>query len=175
MKWLKYVCHWSSKCQLLLYIHCGLSLYLVKWRLIYLLFLECQALNKCVGCLPGQKDVDEAIHSITDASQILDRGAFPHSSKSYGWVVWHDLWCVIGSRYKLGIVVMISLQTTAARAELCSGKPQWRISRRRVICTQPNTAGCLVSHIRHSFRRLAGRKHGNGWTDKGNYLQSWSH
>lgn len=43
-----------------------------------------QALNKCVGCLPGQKDVDEAIHSITDASQILDQGEFPHSSKSYG-------------------------------------------------------------------------------------------
>ncbi|PNF41180.1 Talin-1 [Cryptotermes secundus] len=43
-----------------------------------------QALNKCVGCLPGQKDVDEAIHSITDASQILDRGEFPHSNKSYG-------------------------------------------------------------------------------------------
>ncbi|KAJ9593984.1 hypothetical protein L9F63_014625, partial [Diploptera punctata] len=43
-----------------------------------------QALNKCVGCLPGQKDVDEAIHSITDVSQILDRGEFPHTNKSYG-------------------------------------------------------------------------------------------
>ncbi|KDR19212.1 Talin-1 [Zootermopsis nevadensis] len=43
-----------------------------------------QALNKCVGCLPGQMDVDEAIHTITDASQILDLGEFPHSNKSYG-------------------------------------------------------------------------------------------
>ena len=43
-----------------------------------------QALNKCVGCLPGQRDVDEAINSITDVSQILDRGDFPHTNKSYG-------------------------------------------------------------------------------------------
>jgi hypothetical protein len=148
---------------------------LLKWRLSSLLFLECQALNKCVSCLPGQKDVDEAIHSITDASQILDRGEFPHSSKSYGWVVPHDLWSVVSSHYKLGIMVMISLQTTATRAELCSSKPQWCISRRCVICTQPNTAGHLIPYIWHSIWRLAGSKHGNGWTDQGNYLQSWNH
>nr|CAD7439651.1 unnamed protein product [Timema bartmani] len=43
-----------------------------------------QALNKCVGCLPGQKDVDESINSISDASQILATGEFPHTNKSYG-------------------------------------------------------------------------------------------
>ncbi|XP_063237314.1 talin-1 isoform X2 [Bacillus rossius redtenbacheri] len=43
-----------------------------------------QALNKCVGCLPGQKDVDEAITTITDASQILNTGDFPRTDKSYG-------------------------------------------------------------------------------------------
>ncbi|PSN52989.1 Talin-1 [Blattella germanica] len=43
-----------------------------------------QALNKCVGCLPGQKDVDDAIHTISDVSQILDRGEFPQTNKSYG-------------------------------------------------------------------------------------------
>lgn len=146
----------------------------LKWRL-FLFFIEYQALNKCVGCLPGQKDVDEAIHSITDASQILDQGEFPHSSKSYGWVLPHDLWSVVGSHYRLGIEVMILLQTTAARAELRSGKPQWCISRCCVIGTQPNTTGLLISYLRYSIWRLAGSKHGNGWTDQGEYLQLWSH
>ena len=29
-----------------------------------------QALTKCAGCLPGQKDVDEAIQSIHQSSQV---------------------------------------------------------------------------------------------------------
>lgn len=33
-----------------------------------------QALNNCVNCLPGQKDVDEAIKTITDSSQALSVG-----------------------------------------------------------------------------------------------------
>ncbi|KAJ4445576.1 hypothetical protein ANN_12257 [Periplaneta americana] len=43
-----------------------------------------QALNKCVGSLPGQKDVEEAIQSIANALQILDRDEFPPSSKPCG-------------------------------------------------------------------------------------------
>ena len=147
----------------------------VKTLPFFFLYLEYQALNKCVGCLPGQKDVDEAIHSITDASQVLDLGEFPHSSKSYGWVVPRDLWSVIGSHYKLGIMGMISLQATAARAELSSGKPQWCVGRGRVIGTQSNTTGRLVSYLRYGIWRLAGSKHGNGRTDQGEYLQLWSH
>ena len=30
-----------------------------------------QALSKCAGCLPGQKDVDDAIQSINQASQVF--------------------------------------------------------------------------------------------------------
>ncbi|XP_054725014.1 talin-1-like isoform X2 [Uloborus diversus] len=41
------------------------------------------ALNSCVSCLPGQKDVDECIKNITDASQVLNSGEFPHSNKPY--------------------------------------------------------------------------------------------
>ena len=29
-----------------------------------------QALNKCVSCLPGQKDVDDAIQAVNDASKV---------------------------------------------------------------------------------------------------------
>ncbi|XP_069174235.1 talin-2 isoform X3 [Procambarus clarkii] len=43
-----------------------------------------QALNMTVNCLPGQKDVDDAIMSITDSTNDLDAGRFPRSSKPYG-------------------------------------------------------------------------------------------
>ncbi|GIY58861.1 talin-2 [Caerostris extrusa] len=42
------------------------------------------ALNNCVNCLPGQKDVDDAIKSITETSQILNSRDFPQTNKSYG-------------------------------------------------------------------------------------------
>uniref|UniRef100_A0A646QFM5 Talin1 n=1 Tax=Hemiscolopendra marginata TaxID=943146 RepID=A0A646QFM5_9MYRI len=41
------------------------------------------ALSNCVSCLPGQRDVDEAIKSITDASQHLITEEFPYSDKTY--------------------------------------------------------------------------------------------
>lgn len=30
-----------------------------------------QALNRCVNCLPGQRDVDAAIHTVGEASKRL--------------------------------------------------------------------------------------------------------
>ncbi|XP_029174483.1 talin-1 isoform X1 [Nylanderia fulva] len=42
------------------------------------------SLNKCVSCLPGQRDVDEAIHNIDDMAQLLNTNDFPQTSKSYG-------------------------------------------------------------------------------------------
>uniref|UniRef100_T1J0N6 FERM domain-containing protein n=1 Tax=Strigamia maritima TaxID=126957 RepID=T1J0N6_STRMM len=42
-----------------------------------------QALSNCVNCLPGQRDVDEAIKSITDVSHVLSSGQFPYSDKPY--------------------------------------------------------------------------------------------
>ncbi|XP_072756029.1 talin-1 isoform X4 [Anoplolepis gracilipes] len=42
------------------------------------------SLNKCVSCLPGQRDVDEAIRNIDDMAQILNTNEFPQTSKSYG-------------------------------------------------------------------------------------------
>ena len=41
------------------------------------------ALNNCVNCLPGQKDVDESIRIITDSSQLLSSHEFPISHRSY--------------------------------------------------------------------------------------------
>ncbi|XP_015512363.2 talin-1 isoform X1 [Neodiprion lecontei] len=43
-----------------------------------------QSLNKCVSCLPGQRDVDDAIRSIDDMSQVLNMNEFPQTNKSYG-------------------------------------------------------------------------------------------
>ncbi|XP_014474910.1 PREDICTED: talin-1 isoform X3 [Dinoponera quadriceps] len=42
------------------------------------------SLNKCVSCLPGQRDVDEAIRSIDDMTQVLGMNEFPHTNKNYG-------------------------------------------------------------------------------------------
>lgn len=42
------------------------------------------ALNQCVSCLPGQKDVDEVITNINDAAQVLTMNEFPETNKSYG-------------------------------------------------------------------------------------------
>ncbi|GAB6032133.1 hypothetical protein CHUAL_010792 [Chamberlinius hualienensis] len=42
-----------------------------------------QALNSCVNCLPGQKDVDDIIKSIADSNQRLDSGEFPYSGRTY--------------------------------------------------------------------------------------------
>ncbi|XP_050591616.1 talin-1 isoform X3 [Bombus affinis] len=42
------------------------------------------ALNKCVSCLPGQRDVDDAIKNIEDMTQVLSMNEFPQTNKSYG-------------------------------------------------------------------------------------------
>ncbi|XP_024872022.1 talin-1 isoform X2 [Temnothorax curvispinosus] len=42
------------------------------------------SLNKCVSCLPGQRDVDEAIRNIDDMTQVLNMNEFPQTSKNYG-------------------------------------------------------------------------------------------
>ncbi|KAG7155036.1 Talin-2-like, partial [Homarus americanus] len=43
-----------------------------------------QALNMTVNCLPGQKDVDDAIMNITDSTNDLNAGRFPRGSRPYG-------------------------------------------------------------------------------------------
>nr|XP_015193068.1 PREDICTED: talin-1 isoform X1 [Lepisosteus oculatus]XP_015193073.1 PREDICTED: talin-1 isoform X1 [Lepisosteus oculatus] len=42
-----------------------------------------QALNRCVNCLPGQRDVDNAIRTVGEASKKLLAESFPPSSKSF--------------------------------------------------------------------------------------------
>ncbi|XP_058268728.1 talin-1 isoform X2 [Hemibagrus wyckioides] len=42
-----------------------------------------QALNRCVNCLPGQRDVDNAIRTVGEASKKLLSDQFPASGKSF--------------------------------------------------------------------------------------------
>ncbi|XP_025050766.1 talin-1 isoform X2 [Alligator sinensis] len=42
-----------------------------------------QALNRCVNCLPGQRDVDAAIRTVSEASKRLLAESFPPSSKNF--------------------------------------------------------------------------------------------
>ncbi|XP_010767867.1 talin-1-like, partial [Notothenia coriiceps] len=42
-----------------------------------------QALNRCVNCLPGQRDVDNAIRTVGEASKALLSNSFPSSGRSF--------------------------------------------------------------------------------------------
>uniref|UniRef100_A0A672FWV6 Talin 1 n=1 Tax=Salarias fasciatus TaxID=181472 RepID=A0A672FWV6_SALFA len=42
-----------------------------------------QALNRCVNCLPGQRDVDNAIRTVGEASKALLADSFPSSGRSF--------------------------------------------------------------------------------------------
>ncbi|NWW32063.1 TLN1 protein, partial [Panurus biarmicus] len=42
-----------------------------------------QALNRCINCLPGQRDVDAAIRMVGEASKRLLSDSFPPSTKSF--------------------------------------------------------------------------------------------
>ncbi|XP_074474472.1 talin-1 isoform X1 [Sebastes fasciatus] len=42
-----------------------------------------QALNRCVNCLPGQRDVDNAIRTVGEASKTLLSNSFPSSGRSF--------------------------------------------------------------------------------------------
>uniref|UniRef100_A0A8C4IDX7 I/LWEQ domain-containing protein n=1 Tax=Dicentrarchus labrax TaxID=13489 RepID=A0A8C4IDX7_DICLA len=42
-----------------------------------------QALNRCVNCLPGQRDVDNAIRTVGEASKTLLADSFPSSGRSF--------------------------------------------------------------------------------------------
>jgi talin len=44
-----------------------------------------QSVDETINCLPSQKDVDEAINIINEASQILSMGEFPPASRPYGY------------------------------------------------------------------------------------------
>ena len=64
-----------------------------------------QALNQVVNCLPGQRDVDQAIKAIAEASQALQKNQFPPSGgRSY-----HDL--------------QNQLSTAAAALNACGTEP----------------------------------------------------
>ncbi|XP_072920368.1 talin-1 isoform X2 [Hemitrygon akajei] len=41
------------------------------------------ALNRCVNCLPGQRDVDAALRTVGEASKKLLANSFPQSSKNF--------------------------------------------------------------------------------------------
>lgn len=42
------------------------------------------ALAKCVECLPGQREVDDALKSVSEFNEVINMGEFPPSEKSFG-------------------------------------------------------------------------------------------
>lgn len=41
------------------------------------------SLSKCVECLPGQREVDDALRNVSEFNEIINMGEFPPSEKSY--------------------------------------------------------------------------------------------
>ncbi|XP_064596457.1 talin-1-like [Liolophura sinensis] len=52
-------------------------------RLTQVAKLVSEALNGCVSCLPGQRDVDSAIRQITSTSQVFSYTEFPSTTQSF--------------------------------------------------------------------------------------------
>lgn len=42
------------------------------------------ALQNCIECLPGQREVDEALKSVNELSEIINLGEYPETQKSFG-------------------------------------------------------------------------------------------
>lgn len=42
------------------------------------------ALQNCIECLPGQREVDEALRNVNELSEIINLGEYPPTDKSYG-------------------------------------------------------------------------------------------
>ncbi|XP_055324815.1 talin-2 isoform X2 [Sitodiplosis mosellana] len=42
------------------------------------------ALQSCVECLPGQREVDEALKNVNELSEIINLGEYPPTDKTYG-------------------------------------------------------------------------------------------
>lgn len=42
------------------------------------------SLQNCIECLPGQREVDEALQTVNELSEIINLGEYPQTQKSYG-------------------------------------------------------------------------------------------
>uniref|UniRef100_A0AAQ4S3X4 Talin 1 n=1 Tax=Gasterosteus aculeatus aculeatus TaxID=481459 RepID=A0AAQ4S3X4_GASAC len=71
-----------------------------------------QALNRCVNCLPGQRDVDNAIRTVGEASKTLLSDSFPSSGRSFQEVQAHLNEVAAGLNQSANEVVQASRGTT---------------------------------------------------------------
>ncbi|XP_039904595.1 talin-1 isoform X1 [Simochromis diagramma] len=79
-----------------------------------------QALNRCVNCLPGQRDVDNAIRTVGEASKSLLADSFPSSGKSFQEVQAHLNEVAAGLNQSANEVVQSSRGTTQDLARATS-------------------------------------------------------
>ncbi|KAH9369269.1 hypothetical protein HPB48_012345 [Haemaphysalis longicornis] len=98
------------------------------------------ALNACINCLPGQKDVDDVIRTITESSQALNAREFPASHRSYA-------------------ELQANLGDAAAGLNKATGD---------VVQSSRGNPAQLASSVRHfgtAFGSLLGCGIGDGWPD----------
>lgn len=71
-----------------------------------------QALNRCVNCLPGQRDVDNALRTVGEASKTLLSDSFPSSGRPFQEVQAHLNEVAAGLNQSANEVVQASRGTT---------------------------------------------------------------
>ncbi|XP_051888575.1 talin-1 [Pristis pectinata] len=79
------------------------------------------ALNRCVNCLPGQRDVDAALRTVGEASKRLLANSFPPSSKNFQEVQSHLNEAAVGLNQSANELVQASRGNTEDLAK-ASGK-----------------------------------------------------
>ncbi|XP_078077806.1 talin-1 isoform X1 [Mustelus asterias] len=79
------------------------------------------ALNRCVNCLPGQRDVDAALRTVGEASKRLLASSFPPSSKNFQEAQGHLNQAAVGLNQSANELVQASRGTTQDLAK-ASGK-----------------------------------------------------
>ncbi|GCB73134.1 hypothetical protein scyTo_0006641 [Scyliorhinus torazame] len=79
------------------------------------------ALNRCVNCLPGQRDVDAALRTVGEASKRLLANSFPPSSKNFQEAQGHLNEAAVGLNQSANELVQASRGTTQDLAK-ASGK-----------------------------------------------------
>ncbi|XP_069780289.1 talin-1 [Narcine bancroftii] len=79
------------------------------------------ALNRCVNCLPGQRDVDAALRTVGEASKKLLANSFPSSSKNFQEAQSHLNEAAVGLNQSANELVQASRGNTQDLAK-ASGK-----------------------------------------------------
>ena len=100
------------------------------------------SLMKCVECLPGQREVDDALKNVKEISEVVNLGEFPPSDKSY---------TQLQNELKLAAD---NLNATSAEVAKSYGSPA-------MLATVTQNYSVVYSDLLHSALEMAGQTQDN--------------